>query len=305
MANIEKEGEVDDEGYQRTHQKLDEMLPTLTNAQGWNGANQIFRYQGFWLPSLFILGKMLIHDHFKPRPTDIILSTSPKRGTTWLRALDKSNEVDPVHSLKGFRRLGFFHPTFLTLCVRSLTSEDASGCRFVYICRDPKDVLVSKWHFMNRLRSKQVPPLSLEEAFDLFCKGVSQFGPYWDHVLGYWEASVESPNKEVFLKYEDVNKEPLAYVRKLAEFLGVPFSSEEENNGIVQEIVDLCSFESLSNLDVNKTADPLITSLRINNSFFFRKGKVGDWVNYLTPEMGDTLDQITKAKFQGTGFTFH
>ncbi|MFQ6623636.1 hypothetical protein Gotur_003782, partial [Gossypium turneri] len=116
----------------------------------------------------------------------------------------------------------------------------------------PKDVLVSKWHFANKLRPKELPPLSLEETFDSFYKGVSHYGPFWDHVLGYWKASVESPKKVLFLKYEDVKKEPLGCVRKVAEFLGVPFTPEEENKEIVEQIVKLCSFESMSIEDVNK-----------------------------------------------------
>ncbi|MBA0608476.1 hypothetical protein Godav_020692, partial [Gossypium davidsonii] len=112
-------------------------------------------------------------------------------------------------------------------------TDDTSACHFVYICRDPKDVFVSKWHFANKLRPKELPPLSLEETFDLFCK------------RGYWKASVESPKKVLFLKYEDVKKEPLGCGRKVAEFLGVPFTPEEENKEIVEQIVKLCSFESM------------------------------------------------------------
>ena len=184
-----------------------------------------------------------------------------------------------------------------------MTSQDASACRFVYICRDPKDVFVSKWHFFNRLRPKELPPLSLEEALDLFCKGVSQYGPFWDHVLGYWKASLESPKKVLFLKYEGVKKEPLVCVRKLAEFLGVPFSPEEEKKEIVQEIVKLCSFENLANLNVNKD-DTRNWERPISSSDFFRKGQVGDWENHLTPKMAEILDQITKEKFHGTGLSF-
>ncbi|MBA0813773.1 hypothetical protein Gohar_027595, partial [Gossypium harknessii] len=76
----------------------------------------------------------------------------------------------------GFLHLAFFQHTFLTLC-------STSAYRLVYICRDPKDVLVSKWHFANKLRTKELPPLSLEETFDLFCKGVSHYGLFWNHVL--------------------------------------------------------------------------------------------------------------------------
>ncbi|MFQ6654546.1 hypothetical protein Gotur_025483, partial [Gossypium turneri] len=59
--------------------------------------------------------------------------------------------------------------------------------------------------------------------------------------------------KALFLKYEDVKKEPLGCVKKLVGFLGVPFTPEEENNETVAEIVKLCSFESLSNQNVNKS----------------------------------------------------
>ena len=35
--------------------------------------------------------------------------------------------------------------------------------------------------------------------------------------------------------------------------MGYPFSLEEEDKGVVQKIIDLCSFENLSSLVVNKS----------------------------------------------------
>ncbi|OMO97283.1 hypothetical protein COLO4_14730 [Corchorus olitorius] len=276
---------------------------------------------------------MLIHDHFKPRPTDIILSTSPKCGTTWLRALNfailnrNSYDFDNNHPLfsSNPRDLVLFFEGYIqeggsTSFIESLPSPrllsshlpfslfpnsiTSSSCRFVYVCRNPKDAFVSMWHFMNKLRGRmELPPLAIEHAFDLFCNGVSLNGPFWDHVLGYWKASLESPNKVLFLKYEDVKRETSAYVRKMAEFLDLPFSADEENQGIVEKIVNLCSFENLSNLDVNKVVNKAIFH-KIQNPEFFRKGQVGDWVNHLTLEMTEILDQITQEKFQGTGLSF-
>ncbi|MBA0608480.1 hypothetical protein Godav_020695, partial [Gossypium davidsonii] len=74
------------------------------------------------------------------------------------------------------------------------------------------------------------------------------------------KASVESPKKLLLLKYKDVKKKPLECVRKVAEFLEIPFTPDEENNKIVKEIVELCSFENLSNQDVNKS-DVLLATL--------------------------------------------
>ncbi|MFS7897194.1 putative Sulfotransferase domain, P-loop containing nucleoside triphosphate hydrolase [Helianthus anomalus] len=61
---------------------------------------------------------------------------------------------------------------------------------------------------MSKLRSKDLTPLLLGEAFDLFCQGVSEYGPYREHVLSYWRASLESSDKILFMKYEDVKKQP-------------------------------------------------------------------------------------------------
>ncbi|TYI40386.1 hypothetical protein ES332_A02G158700v1 [Gossypium tomentosum] len=329
---IEKELKLD-EGYQKTYKNVDELLPTLPRSKGW-WLDQLLQYQGFWLSTYSVRGSMLIDDHFNPRPTDIIVATSPKCGTTWLRALvfsiinrnsfdfsdhplRKANPRDLVQFLEANIRGdgstasidGLPSPRLLSTHLPyslfpECMTDDTSAYRFVYICRDPKDVLVSKWHFANKLRPKGVPPLSLEEVFDLFCKGVSHYGPFWDHVLGYWKASLESPKKVLCLKYEDVKKEPLGCLRKVANFLGVPFTPEEENKEIVEEIVKLCSFENMSNQDVNKS-DTRSLENPISNSDFFRKGEVGDWVNHLSPQMSEILDQITEQKFQGTGFSFH
>ena len=85
--------------------------------------------------------------------------------------------------------------------------------------------------------------------------------------------------------------------------MGIPFLPEEENKAVLQELVKLCRFENLTNLDVNKDVTRN-WERPISSSDFFRKGQVGDWVNHLTPKMAEILDQITKERFQGTGLTF-
>ncbi|TYH40088.1 hypothetical protein ES332_D12G222400v1 [Gossypium tomentosum] len=103
-----------------------------------------------------------------------------------------------------------------------------SGCKIIYICRDPKDTFVSMYHIFTRYaKSQNTQPIELDEAFELFCEGVSWYGSYWDHVLGYWKASLEHPDKFMFLKYEEMNEDTVLYLKKLAEFMGCPFSLEE------------------------------------------------------------------------------
>ena len=171
--------------------------------------------------------------------------------------------------------------------------------------RHPKDVFVSSFYFLNRMADNNVEHLSVEEAFEQFCKGVSFYGPFWDHVLGYWKASLEWPERVLFMKYEDMKKDSPFHLKRLAEFMGCPFSSEEERQGVVHEILKLCSFENLSNLKVNNTGTFQLGKRKIGKHIFFRQGKVGDWRNHLTNDMVDRLNKIVEQKLSGSGLTFH
>ncbi|CAD6245994.1 unnamed protein product [Miscanthus lutarioriparius] len=160
------------------------------------------------------------------------------------------------------------------------------------------------WHYMNKV----YPDEFLTEfgrAFELFCEGVSVYRPVWDHYLGYWKQSVAEPGRVLFLTYGEMMVDTADHVRMLAELISVPFTSEEESGGIVQEIVKLCSFKNLKELPVNSSGatDP-IGGLAIQNSVYFRTAKVGDWENYMTTEMAEKLDHVIEEKVGGCGLTF-
>ncbi|GFP87284.1 cytosolic sulfotransferase 5 [Phtheirospermum japonicum] len=139
---------------------------------------------------------------------------------------------------------------------------------------------------------------SINDVFEKFCDGVSLFGPFWDHVLGYWNLSKENPDRILFLRFEDVKEKPGIYLRRLSGFLGCPFSGEEEETGVVDEILRLCSFDNLRGLEVNMNGR--LESGEVNSAFF-RKGEVGDWRNCLDRGMVDRLDGISEERFRGSG----
>uniref|UniRef100_M1B786 Sulfotransferase n=1 Tax=Solanum tuberosum TaxID=4113 RepID=M1B786_SOLTU len=101
--------------------------------------------------------------------------------------------------------------------------------------------------------------------------------------------------------YEDITKKPKIELKRLAEFLECPFSIEEGNSGVVDEILKICSFENLSNLEVNTNGK---FSTGEEYKLFFRRGEIGDWKNYFTIEMSDKLNHIIEEKFQGSGLKF-
>ncbi|CAN4084113.1 unnamed protein product [Withania somnifera] len=168
------------------------------------------------------------------------------------------------------------------------------------------------WHFMQRLKWLQqgqsdetIGVLSFEKEFELFCEGKTIWGPYWDHVLGYWKESLDKPESLLFLKYEELTKDTSFYVRKLAEFMGKPFLRDEDEEGLPERIVKLCSFENLSNLEVIKKGKHRPTaSFQIDNNTYFRKGKPGDWKNHLTSRIIERMDLITDEKLRGSSFKF-
>lgn len=288
----------------------------------------LYQYQGFWHTPKQLQGVLSCQQNFQAQNSDIILATNPKSGTTWLKALifavinrklyPKNTQDHPLLSnnphillpvlefqlymenqLPDFTsfpnpRLFSTHMPFSSLP----NSMQNTPCKLVYLCRNPKDTFISFWKFLNKLVPQNVRNNSLEEALDMFCKGVSICGPFWDHVLGYYKESLRQPQKVFFLKYEEMKEEPRLHIRKLAEFIGFPFSQEEESEGVMEDILGLCSFDKLSNLEVNKVGK--LPTGEENNAFF-RRGEVGDWKNYLSNEMVDRMDKITEEKFSGFG----
>nr|GMD77216.1 cytosolic sulfotransferase 12-like [Ipomoea batatas] len=310
--------------------ELRESIISLPKEEGWL-APHIYNYKGFWFDPQFLYGALRCQQHFQAQNSDIILCTLPKCGTTWLKALvfalttrkqfPVSQQTHPLLTTSPqdlIRNMEFCYarqnspPDFPTMnngLMRLMSthlplellpkSVGESKCKLIYLCRNQKDTVVSFWHFINKVRvelhGREAIPFP--EAFDRYCRGAISFGPFWDHMLGYWKESLENPRKVLFLKYEEIKEEPEVHLRRMAAFLECPFSEEEEESGVVGGISRLCSFESLSNLEVNKTGK---SSHRPNN-VYFRKGKVGDWRNHLTDEMVTRLDQIVEEKFKGTG----
>jgi len=308
-----------------------DKISKFPNEKGWMNQN-LYMYQGFWYLSedaFSIETTLALQDTFQAHSTDIYMATQPKSGTTWIKALVFAivNRVRYKNDFESTHPLLISNPhtcvPFLELEIHSKTPTyddhvDAprlfsthipysslpqsildSSCRIVYMCRNPKDVLVSAFHFANKMRDKSRAPMTIDEMFEVYSKGLMPYGPYWDHVKEYYNASSEHPTRILFLTYEGMKKDTANEVKRLAEFLGYPFNEEEEDKGVVDEIVRLCSFENLK--EVNKHGD---FRKGIPNDTFFREGKVGEWSNDLTNEMSLILDDITKAKFHGLDISF-
>ncbi|KAK6925518.1 Sulfotransferase domain [Dillenia turbinata] len=307
-------------------QEMKKFLKSLPRERGWLNRYQ-YLYGDFWVSGFALTGVISFQQNFQAKDSDVILATLPKSGTTWLKAivysiinrkicsLDNSPlNTTNVHDLVPFLDCkvylngqnpdlsGIPPPRVFTTHVPypSLPeSIKSTTCRIVYLCRNPFDSFVSLWHFHTRARPKDLEPISLEDCFDMFCAGASGFGPFWDHFLGFWKESLKNPKKVLFLTYEDMQMDNKLQMKRLADFLGYPFVENEEKEGIIDKISKFCSFESMRELQPNKSGNK--RGGHFDVSSFFRKGEVGDWMNYLTPSMADRLKKVVDEKLGGSG----
>ncbi|XP_060215853.1 cytosolic sulfotransferase 15-like [Lycium barbarum] len=237
------------------NEECKKFLSILPKEKGWI-ESYIYNYQGFWTAPRVIQGVIACQQQFQAQNSDIILVTTPKSGTTWLKSL--------LFSLVNRMK----HPIF----------------------KQNHPLLVQNPHDL-------VPFLERRPYVD----GQVPNGPFWNHVLDYWKECIKKPHKVHFLMYEEIKKQPKIQLKRLAEFLECPFSIEEENCELVDEILRMWSFENLSNLEVNINGK---LSTGPENKLFFRKGEVEDWKNYFTIEMSEKLNHVIEQTFQGSGLKF-
>ncbi|KAL9234316.1 hypothetical protein vseg_009200 [Gypsophila vaccaria] len=300
----------------------------------------LVKYQGFWCPdfSNYLASIIAFQRHFQAHDTDLIVASFPKTGTTWLKSLlfsvinrekygTKQSPLLSSHPHELVYRLevdvygnAFDYPRpchlkdlpsprlLHTHLPYSMLPESikCSDCKVIYISRNPMDVLVSGWYFftsaLKKSKGEDFEGFNLEEYVEDFILGKVVHGPYFEHVVEYWKESIERPNKVLFLKYEDLKGDPTHELKKLAQFVGVPFTPKEESEGVIKDIIDLCSIGNMKEMDGNKSG---VISKFFEKKSYFRKGEVGGWGHYFDPSMVERIKAIMKEKFESAGLTFN
>ena len=85
-----------------------------------------------------------------------------------------------------------------------------------------------------------------------------------------------------------------SYVRRIAEFLNHPLSDE-----IINRIAEQCTFQGMKKNEISyKIMD------EEQSSPLLRKGVVGGWKNYFTPELNERFEKEVMEKLKGTGLEF-
>ncbi|CDY34676.1 BnaC04g20070D [Brassica napus] len=212
---------VRDDKISEETKKLISSLPSHTDSQG----QKLCKYQGCWYYYNTLQGVLNFQSGFQPQDTDIILASYPKSGTTWLKALtvallgrSKNHSSSNDHPLLSSPNLDNFSATprlFSTHMPLHAMQETLkqSPCKIVYVCRNLKDTI-------------------LDSMFKSLCNGTIFYGPFWDHLLSYWRGSFKDPKHVLFMRYEEMKAEPHEQIKRHADFLGCPFTKQEEESGV-------------------------------------------------------------------------
>ncbi|ELU16720.1 hypothetical protein CAPTEDRAFT_113662, partial [Capitella teleta] len=149
--------------------------------------------------------------------------------------------------------------------------------------RNPKDTLVSLYHFhrMNKLLGNF--PGTFSEFFQLVKDKHLVFGDFFEHNVGWW--SIRDRPNTMYVNYEDLTEDPVKEVRRMAEFLRKEVSDED--------IIKIVEWTTFGNMRDEKSTNygALKDILDIKISPYMRKGTVGDWKNHFNEEESKYIEK--------------
>jgi hypothetical protein len=269
-------------------------------------------------------------DAYRPRQGDIVVCTPPKCGTTWTqmicallvhqspdlplpltrlsRWLDRHSE--PIEQV-----IGDFEAQPFRRIIKTHTPLDGipffDEVSYVVCARDPRDASLSMIdHFANlseasmkeaRERAGLPADFKLPDQPNEFFRMTLSVGdqPWtWDgfpvgSVLYFLDSYLRFralPNI-FFLHYADLRADCEQEMRRLAAFLGIAV-----NEATWPRLVEGASFEAMKS-HAGETAPGAHLGEWTKDSDFFRKARMGEWRDVLSPESRAFFDSIMEIRF--------
>ncbi|XP_077296310.1 sulfotransferase 4 isoform X3 [Arctopsyche grandis] len=172
-----------------------------------------------------------------------------------------------------------------------------SGCKVIYVARNPKDVAVSFYH-LNKLIRTQGYLGDFPKYWNYFQNSLHAWTPYWSHVKEGWNLR-DHPNVQ-FLFYEEMNKNLHATLRKVSKFLSKSFDEQQIEKLSQHLIIDNFRNNASVNYDVLKD----LGILNSGEQAFIRKGKNGGWSEEFTQELSEQADTWIAENLKDTDLRF-
>uniref|UniRef100_A0A8C5L258 Sulfotransferase n=1 Tax=Jaculus jaculus TaxID=51337 RepID=A0A8C5L258_JACJA len=259
--------------------------------------------------------------NFTAWPDDLLISTYPKSGTTWvseiLDLIYHSGDLEKCRRAPIYSRVPFLEfrcpgvpsgletvedtpaPRLLkthlplSLIPRSLLEQKV---KVIYVARNAKDVAVSYYNFYH-MAKLHPDPGTWDNFLQQFMDGKVSYGSWYQHVQEWWELSHSHP--VLYLFYEDMKENPKRELKKILEFLGRSLPED-----IVDRIVKHTSFKEMKKNPLSNYTTIPTDVMDHSVSPFMRKGITGDWKTIFTVAQNERFDAHYNEKMAGCGLTF-
>ncbi|KAF8764339.1 Sulfotransferase 1C4 like protein [Argiope bruennichi] len=273
---------------------------------------------------------------YKPTPEDVIISTYPKCGTTWMQnvvlyILRKGKELEhptdfmymapfiDMVGIEGIQKMP--RPGAIKTHLPYSHMPYSSKAKYIFVARNPKDCCVSHYYHVRDDPGYGFWDAEFSEFFELFMAGEVENNDYFDHLLD-WYPHRNDPNV-FYTTYETMKKDIKNVVLKLAKFLGSEYLDAIEKDNIVYNNIILYSgidymknmFAKLYKSERNgvnchqmlygrQYMYNFIKSMNpphgIPKRQFIRKGIIGDWENHFSFYQKERINKKFFEKMKGT-----